>query len=116
MNEPIEHQAQGISVVLGVGIPFSKPICYGVMKDVSLGGAGILVPAERNIPTNRVLMIRINGIVAKGKLIYQKPLTERLSFVGIHWAETSIKRKVQLYRILRKLIRRARTNHSKEAE
>ncbi len=60
--------------------------CNGVMKDVSLGGCGLLVSAEKKVP--EFIIVQLNEQTRlKAKVVYRNNVTPKLLFLGVDWGE-----------------------------
>lgn len=82
--EPEALQRGGIAVELIRNFIIDISICHAVAKDISVGGVGLLVPAEKSIPKSfTVVFDEYSRLV--GKVMYRRPVNEKLVFLGVAW-------------------------------
>ncbi|GAB0110493.1 PilZ domain-containing protein [Pseudoalteromonas distincta] len=82
--EPEALQRGGIAVELLRNFFIDISICHAVAKDISVGGVGLLVPAEKTIPnTFTVVFDEYSRLV--GRIMYRRPVNEKLMFLGVEW-------------------------------
>lgn len=74
----------------GVGVQLLRrcfidiPLCHGVAKDISVGGVGLLVPAEKAIPDKFIVVFdKANRLT--GKVTYRREVSDKLVFLGVEW-------------------------------
>ncbi|MCL1073460.1 hypothetical protein [Shewanella dokdonensis] len=90
---PTDEQHDGIAVQLYWPLVIEWYVCNAIMKDVGLGGAGLLVPLDKKIPSRLIVEIA-STIRIKGRIVYRRQVSERLQFIGIDWRrETDSKRR-----------------------
>ncbi|MBU2926107.1 PilZ domain-containing protein [Colwellia sp. 4_MG-2023] len=100
LNHKDEHlslaiQRSGIAVKLKHPWLFGYQICQGVIKNVSVGGAGLLVPAEKKLPKR--VVVAFNQIESfTGLVKYSKSINEQLKFVGLEWATKNEQERMDL--------------------
>lgn len=102
-EQSLQTQTKGIAVKLkGLGW-FGSEIGSAVVKDMSMGGAGVLVPLKDNVPEQFWVLYDKNTKV-KARVCYRKAITDKLEFLGLEWQgnDSSVRLK-----LLRKLRRRA---------
>lgn len=105
---PEAMQQGGIAVKLHHPWFFNYFLCRAVIKDISVGGAGILVPNEHRLPRKiRVAFNDNNGFV--GLVKYTRTVTEKLNFVGIEWQSKDELKRIELVAELQKQARQALT-------
>ncbi|MCF7518755.1 MULTISPECIES: PilZ domain-containing protein [Pseudoalteromonas] len=98
---PAAMQQGGIAVKLHHSWLFNYFICRAVVKDISVGGAGMLVPNEHKLPGKvRVAFNDSNAFI--GTIRYTYPVTEKLNFVGIEWQKKDELRRIELVAELQK--------------
>lgn len=82
--EPEAIQRGGIGVQLLRNFFIDISVCHAVAKDISVGGVGILVPAEKTIPnTLTVVFDEYSRLV--GRVMYRRQVNEKLVFLGVEW-------------------------------
>ncbi|MCH1929364.1 PilZ domain-containing protein [Shewanella sp. A25] len=73
--------------------------CSAIMKDVSLGGCGVLVPIEKNVPKR--VMVQLNDETRlKAIVVYRKEVSPKLMFLGIDWGNESEANRHEAVRIV----------------
>ena len=73
------------------------------MKDISLGGAGLLAPLSKAVPD--VLVVEYDSETRiKAEVIYRRAVSDKLEFLGISWLDT---KREQRLRLLRRLSKKA---------
>ncbi|MCQ8877497.1 PilZ domain-containing protein [Pseudoalteromonas shioyasakiensis] len=92
---PLSLQRSGIAVSLRHPWLFNYHICRGVIKDVSFGGAGLLLAAEKKLP-KRLIVVFNKSTRLSGVIKYSKVVNEQLQFVGIEWVTKSEQKKADL--------------------
>jgi hypothetical protein len=100
LNHKDEHlslaiQRGGIAVKLKHPWLFGYQICQGVIKDVSVGGAGLLVPAEKKLP-KRVVVVFNQLYSFTGLVRYSKSINDQLKFIGLEWVTKSEQERMDL--------------------
>ncbi|KFZ38182.1 hypothetical protein HR45_06695 [Shewanella mangrovi] len=81
---PEEQQHDGIAVKLYWPAILEWFGCNAIMKDVGLGGSGLLVPLEKKVPSH--IIIEVDETVRlKGKVVHRRQISEKLFFLGIDW-------------------------------
>ncbi|WP_159817216.1 PilZ domain-containing protein [Colwellia sp. 20A7] len=107
LNHKDEHlslaiQRSGIAVKLKHPWLFGYQICQGVIKNFSVGGAGLLVPAEKKLPKKVVVVFnQIDSFTALVK--YSKSINDQLKFVGLEWATKNEQERIDLVASLQTL-------------
>ena len=82
--EPEAIQRGGVGVQLLRNFFIDISICHAVAKDISVGGVGILVPAEKTIPNTLTVVFDEYSRLA-GKVMYRRQVNEKLMFLGVEW-------------------------------
>lgn len=100
-TQPPETQASGVPVKLKEDRWFGRSICQGVVKDISLGGAGILVPSSKQIP-DMLITIYDSTTRIKAEVIYRRPVSDKLTFLGLRWVTSDREKHLRLLRRLSK--------------
>ncbi|MBE0378075.1 PilZ domain-containing protein [Pseudoalteromonas prydzensis] len=109
---PAAMQQGGIAVKLHHPWFFNYFLCRAVIKDISVGGAGILVPSEHRLPRKiRVSFNSTNSFI--GIIKYTRTVTEKLNFVGIEWQAKDELKRIELVAELQKQARQAAAFSSK---
>ncbi|PCC12262.1 PilZ domain-containing protein [Pseudoalteromonas sp. JB197] len=93
--EPESVQRGGIAVELLRNFFIDFSICHAVAKDISVGGVGLLVPAERAIPDKIIVVFdKHNRLV--GKVMYRRSVNEKLMFLGVEWVTKNERKKSKI--------------------
>lgn len=93
---PTEQQSGGVAVTLYRNLFFPWPLCKAIVKDVSLGGAGALVPADKKVP-GKVKVVFAEGMSLTARIVHRQPISEKLLFLGLDWTrEPDSKRRALL--------------------
>lgn len=100
-NLPHEQQAQGIAVKFYQPGLFGKQICLAVLKDISLGGAGVLVPLSRAVP-DMVTVEYNNDTRINAAVVYRRQVSDKLVFLGLSWRDHKRQQRLKLLRQLSK--------------
>ncbi len=100
---PHEQQAQGIPVKLYQSGLFGNQICLAVLKDISLGGAGILVPLSRPVP-DLITVEYDSETRISAEVVYRRQVSDKLIFLGLSWRDH---KREQRLRLLRRLSKKA---------
>jgi len=82
--EPEAIQRGGVGVQLLRNFFIDISICHAVAKDISVGGVGLLVPAEKTIPKTLLVVFDEYSRLA-GKVMYRRQVNEKLIFLGVEW-------------------------------
>ncbi len=82
--EPESVQLGGVGVQLLRRCFIDISLCHGVAKDISVGGVGLLVPAEKTIP-NKIIVVFDKTNRLAGKVMYRRAVSEKLMFLGVEW-------------------------------
>ena len=99
----LQQQTKGVPVRLKRPGWFGSDIGAAVVKDMSMGGAGVLVPLKDKAPaTFWVLYDKTTKV--KARVRYRKPINDKLEFLGLEWLGKDNATRLAL---LRKLRRRA---------
>ncbi|MCH1923269.1 PilZ domain-containing protein [Shewanella sp. C32] len=81
---PEELQHDGIAVRLHWPLIIKWFGCNAIMKDVGLGGTGLLVPVDKKVPSR--IVVEIDETVSlKGKVVHRRQISEKLMFLGVDW-------------------------------
>ena len=100
LNQKDEHlsltiQRTGLAIKVKHPWLFRYEICRGVIKDFSVGGAGLLVPAEKKLP--RKIIISFNQLYSfTGLIKYSKSINDQLKFIGVEWTTKSEQERMDL--------------------
>lgn len=100
---PHEQQAQGIPVKFYQSGLFGKQICLAVLKDISLGGAGVLVPLSRPVPELITVQYDKDTRI-EAAVVYRRQVSDKLVFLGLSWRDN---KRQQRLKLLRKLSKKA---------
>ncbi|NRQ42907.1 PilZ domain-containing protein [Rheinheimera sp. YQF-2] len=102
-NEPHESQTKGVPVKLLQSGLFGSQICLAVVKDMSLGGAGLLAPVSKTVPD--LIVVQYDGQTRiKAEVVYRRQVSDKLVFLGLSWLDA--KRELRL-NLLRRLSKKA---------
>lgn len=94
-NEPFGTQTNGLAVEIRKVSWFKRKIGHAVIKDISLGGAGILVSNRVNVPS-RIIVITPNLSEFYADVIYQRKEGDNFTFLGITWADSNDDERLEL--------------------
>ncbi|HEX5793009.1 MAG TPA: PilZ domain-containing protein [Rheinheimera sp.] len=118
-NQPHESQTQGIAVKLKQPGLFGSQLCLAVVKDMSLGGAGLLVPLSKTVPDTIVVEYDSQTRI-KAEVVYRRRVSDKLEFLGISYLDTKREQRLHLLRRFSKKAYRASrdtgTNHEVTAD
>lgn len=105
-NQPAETQTKGIAVKLWQSGLFGSQICQAVVKDISLGGAGLLVPLTKTVPD--IISVEYHQqLRIKAEVVYRRQVSDKLVFLGISWLDAKRELRLNLLRRLSKKAYRA---------
>ncbi|WP_215396171.1 PilZ domain-containing protein [Rheinheimera oceanensis] len=105
-SQPHETQTKGIAVKLWQSGLFGSQICQAVVKDISLGGAGLLAPLTKTVPD--IVMVEYdNQFKIKAEVVYRRQVSDKLVFLGISWLDAKREQRLNLLRRLSKKAYRA---------
>lgn len=105
-NQPVALQSKGIAVKIWHTGLFGSQICQAVVKDVSLGGAGLLIPQSKVVPD--VIAVEYdNQFKIKAEVVYRRQINNELVFLGISWLDAKHEQRLSLLRRLSKKAYRA---------
>lgn len=90
--EPEAIQRGGVGVQLLRNFFIDISICHAVAKDISIGGVGLLVPAEKKIPDKLTVVFDENSRLT-GKVMYRREVNVKLIFLGVEWTTKNEKKK-----------------------
>ncbi|WP_334021365.1 PilZ domain-containing protein [Alteromonas sp. S015] len=83
-GEAEEIQSQGLPISVHRAGLFGRLLCCGVLKDISEGGAGILIPRVDKLDGK--LVLRFAGKLKLDVAVrYRRRISDRLEFVGVQW-------------------------------
>ncbi|MDX3774306.1 hypothetical protein QE250_09285 [Chromatiaceae bacterium AAb-1] len=101
-SQPKEVQTNGVAVKLARrSWWFESFICNAVVKDVSLGGAGVLVPSTKTVPD--AIVVRYEpDIRIKADVVYRQLVNDKLMFLGLNWESAAHEQRLKLLRKLSK--------------
>ena len=110
--EPESVQRGGIAVELLRDFIIDISLSHAVAKDISLGGVGLLVPAEKKIP-KRFIVVFDEYSRLTGQIMYRRQINDKLIFLGVEWVtKNSNKRSV----IVKRLQEKARVQEDKRVQ
>lgn len=101
-SKPATLQVNGVAAKLFSDSFFEFSICNAVLKDVSLGGAGALVPIDKRIP-NRVKVMVADKIRLVANVVNRKQVGEKLVFLGLDWTHESEEKCRHMLRLINQL-------------
>ncbi|HEY0924362.1 PilZ domain-containing protein [Rheinheimera pacifica] len=105
-SQPVAIQSKGIAVKLWQSGLFGSQICQAVVKDMSLGGAGLLAPLAKTVPD--IVMVEYdNQFKIKAEVVYRRQVSDKLVFLGISWLDAKREQRLNLLRRLSKKAYRA---------
>lgn len=82
---PLELQSRGLPAQLwGSGLLFDKLIGQVVIKDLSMGGAGVLAPSRYRVP-NKVRLALAGAPPLGAVVMHRRRIGESLVFYGLQW-------------------------------
>ena len=99
---PSEFQAKGVPAKLLRNSIFNFSICKAVLKDISIGGAGALVPAAKKIP-NKVKVLIADKMTLNAKVVHRKVVSDELIFLGLDWSNESEKKYNDMMKLIKQL-------------
>ncbi|WP_047043554.1 PilZ domain-containing protein [Vibrio mexicanus] len=108
-ERPYDQQSRGLAVEIHETGFFGKRIGRAVVKDISLGGAGILISNQLSIPEN-IKIIGPDKIRFYAKVVYQRAEGDRFKFVGVTWNDGKNKQRVSLIAKILKQAEKSVTN------
>ncbi|MDR9826447.1 PilZ domain-containing protein [Vibrio sp. FNV 38] len=95
-EEPFKSQTSGLAVQLKqTGWFKKKPLGRAVIKDISLGGAGVLVSNRIQVPDKIIVEIP-DGDEFVADVVYQRDEGELFTFLGLTWADKNDDRRMKL--------------------
>ncbi|MCT8125009.1 PilZ domain-containing protein [Alishewanella sp. BS5-314] len=100
-TQPTALQSRGVALKLYADTLFSAVLCHAVLKDISYGGAGVLVPASAQLP-EQLLLVYAGKHKLKAKVVYRRQISDKLSFLGLRWLPGKEQYVLQLLRTLSK--------------
>src|SRR5690606_12089488 len=74
-NQPHESQTKGVPVKLLQSGLFGSQICLAVVKDMSLGGAGLLAPVSKTVPDLIVVKYDEQTRI-KAEVVYRRQVSD----------------------------------------
>lgn len=101
--QPLDSQTKGIPVTLMRDSWFGGELGFAVVKDMSMGGCGILVSSSDQIP-QRCWVQYDKDVKVRALVRYRKKVNDKLEFLGLEWMGRDQATRLNL---LRKLRRRA---------
>ncbi|MGL6314833.1 PilZ domain-containing protein [Vibrio sp. WXL103] len=114
-DEPIKSQASGVAVQLKQPGWFSnKLLGRAVIKDISLGGAGILVSNRVEVPKN-ILIETSTGHLFNAEVVYQRDEGELFTFLGVLWTDNNDEARIELIEEAQELTNTEPRNENPEA-
>ncbi|WP_185714233.1 PilZ domain-containing protein [Rheinheimera mesophila] len=102
-QQSLQTQTKGIAVKLKRLGWFGGEIGSAVVKDMSMGGAGLLAPLKDQVP-DQFWVLYDKTTKVKARVCYRKTINDKLEFLGLEWQGKDNATRLQL---LRKLRRRA---------
>lgn len=100
--QSLELQTKGISVRLLRSSWFGGEIGLAVVKDMSIGGCGLLVPTLDQVP-DKFWVMYDNDIKVKALVRYRKKVNDKLEFLGLQWLGKDYAVRLKLLRRLRRM-------------
>lgn len=100
-KQPTELQSRGVALKLYPATLFGSEICHSILKDISFGGAGLLVPSSAQIP-EQILLVYTERHKLKAKVVYKRQINDKLVFLGVCWMPGKEQFVLQLLRALSK--------------
>ena len=100
-NQPHEVQTKGVPVKLLQSGLFGNQICLAVVKDMSLGGAGLLAPVSKTVPDLIVVKYDEQTRI-KAEVVYRRQVSDKLVFLGLSWLDAKREQRLNLLRRLSK--------------
>lgn len=80
---------------------FGSQICKAVVKDMSLGGVGLLAPLSKNVPD--VILVQYDErIRMAAEVVYRRQVSDKLVFLGLSWLDAKREQRLKLLRLLSK--------------
>lgn len=93
--EPEALQRGGIAVEILRNFFIDISICHAVAKDISVGGVGLLVPAEKTIPNTFTVVFDEYSRLA-GRIMYRRSVNEKLMFLGVEWVTKNERKRSEI--------------------
>ncbi|MDN2480127.1 PilZ domain-containing protein [Vibrio agarivorans] len=95
-EEPFKSQASGLAVQLKQPGWFRhKTLGRAVIKDISMGGAGVLVSNRIEVP-DKIMVSIPDGDEFSADVVYQRDEGELFTFLGITWSDTNDEKRMAL--------------------
>ncbi len=108
--QPLDSQTKGIPVTLMRDSWFGGELGFAVVKDMSMGGCGILVSSSDRIP--KQCWVQYDKDVKVRALVrYRKKVNDKLEFLGLEWMGRDRAVRLNLLRKLRKRAFILQQNH-----
>jgi len=102
---PLTQQSHGVPAEISTAL-VGQAISRAILKDVSAGGAGILIPSVNRLPRYICLKSEELGST-RGEVVYRRRVSSQLEFIGIRWYWMSTKRRIHILRTARRLIKQS---------
>jgi hypothetical protein len=99
--QSLERQSKGIAVRVLRDSLFGGEIGFAVVKDMSIGGSGLLVPTLDKVP-DKFWVMYDNDIKVKAMVRYRKKVNDKLEFLGLQWLGKDYAIRLRLLRRLRR--------------
>ncbi|WP_394244736.1 PilZ domain-containing protein [Vibrio astriarenae] len=95
-EEPFKSQANGLAVQLKQPGWFkNKLLGRAVIKDISMGGAGVLISNRIQIP-EKVIVAIPDGDEFTADVVYQRDEGDLFTFLGLTWSDSNDARRMDL--------------------
>lgn len=99
---PLQLQSTGLPAQLwGAGLLFDKLIGQVVIKDLSMGGAGVLAPSRYRVP-KKISLVLEGAPGLSGEVMHRREIGPSLVFYGVRWRRVKHK---QLLEIVGRFVR-----------
>ncbi|MCK6262246.1 PilZ domain-containing protein [Vibrio sp. ZSDE26] len=85
-EEPFGTQTSGLAVELKKLGWFRRKLGRAVIKDISLGGAGVLISNKHKIP-GKIVIVTPEGLELMADVVYQRPEGKSFTFLGLTWSD-----------------------------
>ena len=96
------EQAHGLPIKLYHKGWLGRYIGSAVLKDISAGGAGIIVPAQHILPEILVVVYE-QSLHLKAEVVYSRKISSRLIFIGVKWSDLGSKKLARLITFMQQL-------------
>lgn len=100
-DQAMPLQTKGIAVRLRKTGWFGGLVGSAVVKDMSIGGAGVLVSVQDQVPT-QLWVLYDERIKVRAMVRYRRQVNEKLEFLGLEWQGRNYPQRLALLRKLRR--------------